>query len=62
MQERNQNNKLINIQLHINDGTLFCARADWGCSSWHRDAISAVSELFSLAIPIAQLMVEGEKK
>jgi len=53
---------LINIQLHINDGTLFCASADWGCSSWHRDAISAVSELFSLAIPIAQLMVEGEKK
>ena len=41
----------IHIELQENNGQ-FAARAIWGMSAWHRDPISAISELFGKALPL----------
>jgi hypothetical protein len=45
---------MIYIVLHT-ENDHFCASAQWGQSSWHRDPISAISELFGKALPYASL-------
>ena len=42
----------IEIELQENQGQ-FSARAIWGMSAWHRDPMTAISELFGKAIPLA---------
>jgi len=45
---------IIHIDVHTENGQ-FCASCSWGQSTWHRDPITAVSELFGRALPYAAL-------
>ena len=54
----------IEITLHVDGRTgYFSASSTWGQSAWHRDAMTALSELFSKAVIaiILKLAKEEEK-